>query len=133
MTAISANMRASLDKARAADPRPEVIEMWDRIERLAEASDDPAGALTAYCEVFTAEADKIRAAHGAEIARIAANLGASIIEVDPATRPAGLVTVTTHGWYADDPAPALFFPAGQKLYERLAAARVIADQLQVTA
>jgi hypothetical protein len=126
-------MRATLDEARAADPRPEVVAMWNKIERLAGASDDPAGALTAYCELFTAKADKIQAEHRAEIDRIAAALGAEIIEFDPATNPAGLSAVTTHGWYTDDPAPYLVFPTGQKVYERLAAARVIAERLQVTA
>lgn len=64
MTALTAGMRAALDDARTTDPRPEAIALWDAIERLADASEDPAGALIAYCEQLVIEADKIRAERG---------------------------------------------------------------------
>lgn len=59
MTALAPELRAALDEARAADPRPVVTEMWDRIEQLAEASNDPAGTLDAYCTRFAAAADSL--------------------------------------------------------------------------
>lgn len=130
---LSAEMRASLDEARAADPRPEVIALWDEIERLADAADDPVAALSACCELLIAEADKARAEHREEIDRIAADLGAVIVEVDPANKPASLAGVTVHGGYIADPEPRLIFPAGQPLYERLETARKIAADLAVTA
>lgn len=133
MTALTPAMRAALDEARAADPRPAVIAVWDEIEQLADASDDPAGSLAAYCEMFVAEADRIIAEQREEIIRIAAGLGAEIVEVDPANRPDGLKDTTVYGWYRKFPTPRLFFPVGQRVWERLAAARQIADSQRVTA
>jgi hypothetical protein len=59
MTALSPAMRASLNEARTADPRPEAVAMWNRVQQLAEASDNPAGALIAYCDRLVIEADRI--------------------------------------------------------------------------
>jgi hypothetical protein len=129
MTAITAAMRAHLDKARAFDPRPAVIALWNEIERLADAADDPAGALLACCKLVAAEAKLASAEQREEIERIAASLGAQIIEVDPALKPEGLAGVEATGWYQSEPTPCLYFPADRPSWERLDAARKIADSL----
>ena len=64
MTALRTDLRAALDQARAADPRPEALRLWDTLQKGAEKSDDPDGALLALCERLLIEVDKIHAERG---------------------------------------------------------------------
>lgn len=133
MTALSPSIREALDKARAHDPRPEAIALWDEIERLADASDDPLGTLDAALAVINTEAERHRAEHLAELQQIADSLGAEIWELNPVTKPAGLKDTEVYGWYSTDPVPHFSFPADRPLWQRLDVARQIADHLAVTA
>jgi hypothetical protein len=55
----------------------------------------------------------------------ASELGAEIIELDPANKPDALVDVEVGGWYRSDPTPRLYFPKGQTPAERVEVARRI--------
>lgn len=51
-----------VDEVRFNDMRPEVVELWDVVERAVNASWDPQGAIVRMCELITSEADAIQAA-----------------------------------------------------------------------
>ncbi|WNI16946.1 hypothetical protein [Actinacidiphila sp. ITFR-21] len=123
---------ATLEADRAA-ARAAVDAATARIVKRIEGAPDPVLAADLFAERFTAGAAKILAENNAEIQRIAAALGAVIVEVDPAKKPAALSDVDIVGWYDADPEPCLLFPAGQRIGERLTAARQIAAELGVTA
>lgn len=67
MSALTPDMLGALAEARAADPRPEAIALWDAIERKTGESADPAAALHRICERLLAETDKIRAERGVTV------------------------------------------------------------------
>lgn len=64
MTALSADMRVTLDAGRTSDPRPEARKLWDTLQKIAGKSPDPDSTLVALCERLLVEVDKIRTERG---------------------------------------------------------------------
>lgn len=88
MTALSADVRATLHAGRTSDPRPEARKLWDTFENIAEKSADPDGTLLALCERLLIEVDKIRAERGVTLLNTAATGGGAGHTADAAcTRP----------------------------------------------
>jgi hypothetical protein len=104
--------------------------VWARIDQAIRTSTD-LDAITARMHLSIVTS--IEKATRAFVANLADALDADIIEFDPATRPEGLADTTTHGWFASEPEPCLYFPAGQRLIDRWIAAQGIAHSLGVAA
>ena len=115
-----ASALASIAKYRTADDTDEVAAFWDTVEEQVKTTGDPDAVFARVYHVLDVEQAKL-----AEVERIAASLGATIVEVDPAAKPDSLKGTTVHGWYDAEPTPRLIFPADAKPGERLHAAREI--------